>query len=63
MHFRLSNSTSTVNDYTCVYLKACFSKVLSEVCSNDSLQEPSQGDDVGVASCPESDQRSYALVG
>ena len=45
-----------------MYLKACFSKELSEVCSHDSLQEPPQGDDVGVASCPGSNKRNNTLV-
>ena len=64
MHLELNSTLQctwqvyTVKDYLCVYLKACFSKVLSEVCSHDSLQEPSQGDNVGMASCPECEQKA-----
>ena len=51
-----------VKDHLCVYLKACFSKVLSEVCSHDCLQEPSQGDDVAMTSCPEGDQKAQYCI-
>ena len=37
------------------------SKKLSEVCSHDSLQEPPQGDDVGMTSCPESNREKQHI--
>ena len=45
-----------------MYLKACLSKELSEVCSHDSLQEPPQRDDVSMTSCPGSRRQHISVT-